>query len=423
MKIHFIGIGGIGISGLAQLCHHRGDTVQGSDISDSVIFPILRTKNIPLFPQQGAENITKDLDLVVYTEAIPLDNPELLRAKELDLPCKTYFEYLGEISQDYFTVAVAGTHGKTTTTALIAAGCLASEFEATFLVGSTLDEFGGSNFYPAGLTSGKPVLIVEACEYRENFRFLDPDIVILTSIEWDHPDYFKSRDQYLDAFRNFIKNTKTVIYHHDDFMALEMLEDFDGERIAVPKQSDNSLQFLLKIFGEFNERNALLALTLAAKLDMDIENFKEGVGSYRGAGRRQEFLGEQSGVKFYDDYAHHPTEVSRLLQGFRKKFPKAKIGLVYEPHQFSRTKQFFSEFLTAFEYADEVGLWPIYAARDTDEDKKFKLESFIDHNANLQIVRSVEDIDNFKEKFGKGDVIIFCGAGKISTVAREYLEA
>ena len=451
MKIHFIGIGGIGISGLAQFCYHRGDTIQGSDLAESAIFPVLRKLNIPLFLNQSADNITNDIDLVVYTEAIPENNPELVQAGEMQIACKTYFEYLGEISKDYYTVAIAGTHGKTTTTGLVAAGCLEAGFDATFLVGSTLKEFNGSNFR-ASLTTPhhsrvggnpqkamdpcfrrdegnkiackknkKPCLIVEACEYRDNFRFLEPDIVVLTSLEWDHIDYFKSEELYCDSFAKLINKAKTVIYHYDELLIARVLQNFTGERIAVPRQSDNSTQFLLKIFGEFNERNALLALTLAEKLDLKMNKFKLGLGKYEGAGRRQEFLGEKNGVQFFDDYAHHPTEVSALLQGFRKKFTNSKIGLIYEPHQYSRTREFFDEFLTAFKQADFTALWPIYAARDTEEDKQFRLEQFLEIDDDLRVIRNNDEIDSFVSQFGAGDIIIFCGAGKISEIGREWM--
>jgi UDP-N-acetylmuramate--alanine ligase len=419
MHIHFSGIGGVGISGLAQFCQSLGFFVQGSDGSpNGQPWDALISKNIKLFTQQRAENITKNLDLVVYSEAVPLTNPELVRARELHISTKTYFEYLGELSADYTTIAVAGTHGKTTTVGLTAAGLQSVDFPATILVGSTLNEFNGSNFQPGT----NKFLIVEACEYRENFRFLQSDIVVLTSLEWDHPDSFPTEESYFKAFAKFISKAKTVIYHADEPHIDQILKNFSGEQIAVPSQSDNSLQYLIKIFGAFNERNALLSMALAKKLGLKLGAFKQGLSQYSGAGRRQEILGKKNGVKFYDDYAHHPTEISELLRAFRVKFPDSKIGIIYEPHQHSRTKEFFLDFIDSFSYADAVALYPIYAARDTDEDKLFGIEKFVEADPSFSIVDDQVSIKEFCQKFTTGDVVIFCGAGKISAVGREFLK-
>lgn len=417
MNIHFTGIGGIGASALAQFCLSLGDTVQGSDLSQSEVWPILESLDMQIFTEQVSENIIKELDLVVYSEAVPLTNPELVRARELNIPIKTYFEYLGELSKDYTTIAVAGTHGKTSTLGFMAAGCKAADFPATILVGSTLREFSGSNFQ----SGANRFLFVEACEYRENFRFLHPDVVVITSLEWDHPDSFPTEESYFEAFARFVSKAKNVIYHADEPHIDKILKNFKGGQIVAPRQSDNSLKYLIKVFGEFNERNALLSLVLAKKLGLSLDQFKEGVGSYLGAGRRQELLGEKDGVQFFDDYAHHPTEVSALLRAFRSKFPHSKIGLIYEPHQHRRTKEFFLDFIDSFGLADEVALYPIYAARDTDEDKEFGIEKFVEADSSFKIVHEQAEIAQFCKKFTSGDVIIFCGAGKISGIGRAFL--
>ena len=415
MNIHFIGIGGIGMSALAQWCVHRGDSVMGSDSSDSAIIEMLQAKGIEIMIGQKAENITEDIELVVYTEAVSDSNVERQKAQNLHIPQYSYFEYLGKLSENYKTIAVAGTHGKTTTTGLIASGFLSEKFDATVVVGSTLKELGGSNFYPGT----NDYFLVEACEYRENFRFLKPEIVLLTGVDYDHVDAFPTRESYIDAFRRFCLSTKTVVFHAEDEGSKEVLSDFQGEKIEIGRgnSGDCPSPLSLNILGDFNQRNAALAVGLGKILKLG-NDFETGLESFSGAGRRQELLGEKNGIQIYDDYAHHPTELTALLKGFHQKFSDKKIGLIFEPHQFSRTKMFFEEFKKAFENADEVGLFPIYEARDTEEDKQFSLSAFCD---SYDRVRTQKDIDLFLKKFSVGDIVIFAGAGKISSFAREWI--
>jgi UDP-N-acetylmuramate--alanine ligase len=416
VKIHFVGIGGIGTSALAQLCLVRGDEISGSDVCETEIFPALRKLDIKLFTEQKAENVPDDVDILVYSEAVPLENPERMRAAELGRRQYSYFEYLGKVSENYKVIAVAGTHGKTTTTAMIARGCMETEFDPSVIVGTTLKEFEGSNFH-LGTDNW---LVVEACEYRENFRFLKPEIVILTSVEHDHFDAFPTEESYFSAFENFVKSSKLVIYHEHDLGAEKVLKKYTGARLAVPCQSEHSWEYLLKVSGQYNYDNATLALALASELGLNTENFKRGLSQYTGAGRRQEFLGEHNGVKLYDDYAHHPSEIRALLQGFRKTFPAAKIGIIFEPHQHSRTVALIEEFREALSIADKVGLFPIYPARDSEEEKKAmpdsKLRSFV---PNSVAIDSQEDAKKFIAQFSSGDIVIFCGAGNISQFVRK----
>ncbi len=370
---------------------------------------MLRKKGIDIILGQTAKNISSDIDVVVYTEAVDSFNAERTEAQKFHIPQYSYFEYLGELSANYHTIAVAGTHGKTTTTGLIASGFQSEKFDATVVVGSTLKELEGSNFHPGT----NDYFLVEACEYRENFRFLHPDIVVLTSVDYDHVDAFPTRQSYIDAFKRFCAKAKTVIFHAGDEGVEEVLADYKGEKISVEKAESLDLNLL----GDFNQRNAALALELGKVLKLG-SPFKSGLESFSGAGRRQEFLGEKNGIQIYDDYAHHPAELVALLDGFRQKFPDKKIGLIFEPHQFSRTKMFFEDFKKAFSHADEVGLFPIYEARDSEEDKKFTLSAFCE---SYDRVRTGEDVDAFLKKFSSGDVVIFAGAGKISGFARQWM--
>ncbi len=429
MNIHFIGIGGIGISGLAQLCLTRGDSISGSNQGSNPIFEMLKNLGIlKLYAFHDAKNIPDNTDLVVYTEAIPEDNVELQYAKGKKLPLKSYFEYLGEISSDYRTIAVAGTHGKTTTTGLIACGFMAADFDSTILVGSTLPEFEGRNFkiinpetFSADKTQ-KPWLLVEACEYRENFQFLEPEILIFTNVEFDHVDYFKDKEHYFQAFENLGNKAKTIIYHQEDDVSASIAKRTSAELFPIPVQSPNSVESLLRIFGNANVQNATLALGLAAYLNIKMEAFKQGLGHFKGAGRRQELIGTLNGVQVYDDYGHHPTEIRVTIEAFRQKFPKAKIGLIFEPHQYSRTRQFFDEFVSAVEQADFVGLYPIYEARDTDEDKaSVSNKELVSAVSSAVAIKTKEDVLEFLKNLESGDILLFMGAGNISGFAKECL--
>lgn len=430
MKLHFVGIGGIGTSGLARLCHERCKIISGSNLGSNPILERLKADGFTdIYDTHDPKHLPIDADLLIYSEAVSEDNPERVKAKQLGIKEKSYFEYLGELSNDYQTIAVAGTHGKTTTTGLITAGFQNTNFEATVLVGSTLDILGGSNF-KAGNNN---FLLAEACEYRDNFKFLKPDVLIITNLEWDHADYFKSEEEYFAAFKRIASKSKNVLYHQNDEAVRELLEDVNTNKLPIPEQSANSWEAILNIWGEANQQNATLALALAHFLALNLDDFKTGLGHYKGAGRRQESLGvykchseldsEPKSLQVYDDYGHHPTEIKATLQAFRAKFPNKKIGLIYEPHQYSRTHQFFAEFSEAFKLADHTALFPIYEARDTESDKAaVSLQDFIDNNPNLQLVSNIEDAQAFAQKLETDDILLFMGAGKISQFAKEFMK-
>ena len=419
MKLHFVGIGGIGTSGLAQFCAANGDIISGSNLGQNPIFEMLQREGFHnLYDTHDAYNLPTDADLLIYSEAIPETNPERERAKELGIKEKSYFEYLGELSHEYKTIAVAGTHGKTTTTGLITAGFNNCDFDATILVGSTLDILDGKNFKDGN----NKFLLVEACEYRDNFKFLKPDILLITNLEWDHADFFKNEEEYFAAFTRLAAKSKNVLYHQGDEAARNLLENIDTNKRPIPQQSANNWEAILNVWGTANQQNATLALALAHMLELNLDTFKEGLGHYKGAGRRQEFLGEHQALQVFDDYGHHPTEIRATLEAFRAQFPQSKIGLIYEPHQYSRTRQFFAEFADAFRLADYTALFPIYEARDTEEDKvAVSLEDFVNDNSNLNLVSTIDEAQAFTKKLNNGDILLFMGAGKISQFAHKFI--
>ena len=418
MNLYFSGIGGIGISALAQYCQTQGHSISGSEISETSITKHLKNLRININTNQESVNITKEIDLFIYTEAVSPNNPERMKASELNIPQKSYFEYLGEITKTKRTIAVAGTHGKTTTVGMIACGLKEAGFDATVFIGSTLPEFNNSNFH-AGTNDW---LIVEACEYRNNFQYLQPEIIVLTNVEWDHPDHYKSEEEYLQSMENFVLKAEKIITHPQVGISIPSGKLVQTNKTEIPT---------LSVSGEHNRDNAKLALTLAQELSMITEEaflltaFKIGLSNFAGTARRQEYLGAKKGLHFYDDYGHHPTEITVTLQAIREKHPNSKIGLIFEPHQFSRTRQFFDEFINAFSHADILGLYAIYAARDTAEDleavsRKTLLKSI---SGNPRAIDTRDSVLKMMNEMETGDVIIFMGAGKISQFARDTLSS
>ena len=418
MHIHCIGIGGIGLSAFAQLCKELGHTATGSDAAESPMVHLLRSQGINVQVPHDAENITSTIDTVVYSEAIPFLNPERTRAQELHIPQKSYFQALGEMTRQYKTIVVAGTHGKTTTVGMLASGFLASDFDLSVIVGAQLQEFNGSNFHQGS----NDWLLVEGCEYRNNFRFLKPEVVVLTNVELDHVDFYQSEEQYEEAFRFFLNKAKAVLYHEGDMKAERLLTDFQGQKIPVPSHAFSPGE--LTTIGKHNQMNATLALKLGELMKQDMSKFSSGVAAFPGAARRQQFLGTYKGIRIYDDYGHHPTEIAATLSAFREAFPSSQIALVFEPHQFSRTKHFFDQFIEAFSHADKVGIAPIYAARDTDEDKAaVSTESLISALPNAQQIQELSDAQDFASDLKEEDILLFMGAGNIDRFAHDFLSA
>lgn len=414
MNIHCIGIGGIGLSSVAQWCLHRGDRVTGSDQEPNAITEMVAQKGAEIYFPQKKEKVPLDTDLVIYSQAIDPQNPERQIARERDLPQKSYFEFLGEISKDFKTIAVAGTHGKTTTCGMIASGMITADFPATFFIGSTLRELENRNF-KAGTN---PWAVIEACEYRNNFQFLSPQILLLTNIEWDHPDYYKTEKEYFEAFQKLIHRSQKIIYHADDATTKDLVKDFKGELLPVLR----SEKINLGVPGQHNQKNAQLAQKLFKYLNLSSSKTQKGLLAYTGAGRRMEYHGEKNGFSIYDDYGHHPTEIRATLQALREKHPGAHIALIYEPHQFSRTRHFFDDFVFSLGQADILGLYPIYATRDTAEDQRsVSLEKLQEKlPASIQ-VEKIPDIKKITSQMHKGDVLVFMGAGKINLFARDFL--
>lgn len=417
-NIHFVGIGGIGISAIARMFLADGKVVSGSDRGASLVTEDLARHGARIFVGHDADHLPQDSDLVIYTIAVASDNPELTEARRRKLSLFSYPEALGIISRDKYTIAVSGTHGKTTTTAMIAKVLIDAKRDPMVIVGSMLKDIK-SNFI-AG--SGK-LLVVEACEYRRSFLNLTPRILIITNIEADHLDYYRDLDDIKNAFRELASKVPTdglIVSDLSDPVVRDVMRDarakmidYSGELVA---------ELALQVPGEHNRRNAQATLAVARGLGLARNETIRSFGEFGGTWRRFDRRGKTtSGALVYDDYAHHPTEIRATLAGAREQFPGRRIIAVFQPHLFSRTRSLLGDFAASFDDADMLIVAPIYAARENDD-------GTISHRQLAEVVaakhREVYAEDNFENIVtrlngisGKDDVIVIMGAGDISKIA------
>ncbi len=442
MKIHFIGIGGIGVSALAQYYLAKGEQVSGSDLASSEITELLKRKGAKIIIDQNAKNITKNIDLVIYSPAVKEDNPELKEAKNLGIKCLSYPEVLGELTKKYFTIAITGTHGKSTTTAMVALLLIKAGFDPTVIVGTKLKEFNNSNF-----RMGKSkYLIIEACEHEESFLNYWPKAAVITNIEKDHLDYYKNLNNILKAFKKFISHLPkngVLITNKDDKNIAQILiskaKKYTGQTCVFSlnqKREAEKLRKILRIPGEHNIYNALAALTVARVLKIPDKISFKALSEYKGVWRRFEIKksivnGQQLIV--ISDYAHHPTEVKATLKASREKFARQKIWCVFQPHQYQRTYYLFNDFVKVFKEAldenwiDKLIITDIYdvAGREDKEIKKKvsskKLIKEIKENLkNFAMARNVKHISSIKQtanylkkNLEDKEILIIMGAGDI----------
>lgn len=407
-KVHFIGIGGIGMSALARMMLHEGKQVSGSDRDESPITQKLAEEGAIISIGQRFENVPEDADAVVYTVAIPDDNPEIVRARELGLALATYPEMLGVISRDKYTIAVSGTHGKTTTTAMIADVLIDAGLSPTVIVGSLLSKYK-SNF----IAGESNYFVVEACEYKRSFCNINPDILVITNIEEDHLDYYKDIEDIKSAFSDVAGKVP-----QDGFLVTEngFLGEFPGvHQIAYGDYVDNVPK--LRVIGEHNRKNAAGALAVADILKVPLADAEKSLADFKGTWRRFEHKGEtEGGAAVYDDYGHHPTEVRATIKAAREAFPDKKLVVTFQPHLYSRTIQLFDDFAHELGEADEVFIAPIFAAREKDDGSMSseKLAEAVGPNAHAQ---SFEELEKKLSSYGPDSVIITMGAGDIYKVA------
>ena len=424
-KAYFIGIGGIGMSALAQLLKDSGWQVSGSDREESPTTELLAGKGIEVTIGQIAENVPEDATLVIYTEAAWEDNPERMRAKELELPQSSYFEVLGDVSDGKRTIAVSGTHGKTTTTAMIARILKDAGASPSAVVGSIVKDFE-SNY----LGGKSDLLVVEACEYKRDFLTLSPEVLVVTNIEFDHTDYYKDLTDVQGAFKALMEKAEIIVTDATNPNIAPLLV---GMSVRIIDYLDEP-SYETKLPGEFNVDNARAAAAAARAIFPEVSEstIVESLASFTGTWRRFEYKGKtKRGAEVYDDYAHHPTAVRKTLAELKKKIleatplgTKGKIYVAFHPHLYSRTRDLFEGFATAFNDADRVLIAPIYAAREIDDgtvSNKTLAEAIAKNGTEATPVDFTEIRRYFETEPKEGDIIMTMGAGDIYRVADQLV--
>lgn len=448
-KIHFIGIGGISMSGLAAVLLNSGFKVSGSDFKNSPIVEKLKASGAEIYIGHKRENI-KNVDLVVYTAAIPSDNPELLESEEKNISLMDRAEFLGEIMKGHkYNVAISGTHGKTTCTSMLSHVTLAGNLDPTILVGGELDIIGG-NFR----IGNSEYFLTEACEYKRSFLKFFPYVGIILNIDADHLDCYKDIDEIADTFLKFSKlipDDGYLVGYSDDFRVKEILSKatcntlsygfdetanvtaknivFNKDGCAtfdVYKDNKNLFSLTLTVPGKHSILNALASICVSLIFNISSDNIIEGLSKCKGAHKRFEYKGELNGITVIDDYAHHPTEIKATLST-AKQIDHNKTYCIFQPHTYTRTKALFDEFTECFSDTDELILMDIYAAREkntglvsSDElgdairNKGIKCTNVHSHDEALAYVKS---------NLTSGDLLLTVGAGDVVIVGEKYLEA
>lgn len=449
LHVHFIGIGGISMSGLAEILLKEHFTISGSDSKCSALTEHLTALGATVFYPQKASNIIEGIDVVVYTAAIREDNEEFMEAKRQNLPMLSRAELLGQLMRNYETpIAVSGTHGKTTTTSMLSHILLEAEKDPTISVGGILKAIGGNIRVGA---SG--VFVTEACEYTNSFLNFFPKISIVLNVEEDHMDFFKDIHEIRSSFHKFAallpedgaliinKNIeemetiteglscKVITYSETqeaDYHASNIVFDELGNAsFDLIKYGNFAGRITLSVAGNHNVSNALSTIAAADLLDIPLETIQTGILSFTGTQRRFQYKGECNGITIIDDYAHHPTEIRATLTSARN-YPHKDIWCIFQPHTYTRTKAFFHEFAQALSLADHVILADIYAARETDTlgmSSEALAEEMKKLGADVYYLPSFEAIENFVlEKCIHGDLLITMGAGDVVNIGESLLK-
>ena len=447
LHIHFIGIGGISMSGLAEILLGEDFKVSGSDSKESPLTDSLTRKGARIFYGQRASNITDDVELVVYTAAIHPDNPEYASAVEKGIPMLTRAQLLGQIMRNYDTpIAVSGTHGKTTTTSMISQILLEADADPTISVGGILPSIGGNIRVGQSET-----FVTEACEYTNSFLSFFPKIGIILNIEEDHLDFFKDIHDIRSSFRRFaalLPADGTLIINRTipdveeiyeglpcrvitfggkdaDYSVFRIHYDDKGcAEFELQSTGKPSCTFKLSVPGEHNIYNALAAIALADLFAIPRDKTAKALAGFHGTDRRFEYKGCLNGFTIIDDYAHHPSEITATLTA-AQNYPHQKLWVVFQPHTYTRTKAFLKDFAKALALADEVILADIYAARETDTlgiSSETLKEEILPLNPNCHYFGSFSEIEKFiLENCAPGDLLITMGAGDVVNIGEELL--
>lgn len=448
-KVHFIGIGGISMSGIAEIVKSLGGIVSGSDIQESQITEKLTKDGMNIKIGHHPEMI-KEADIVIYTAAIHEDDKERIEAKKLNKETYERAEFLGIISKQYKNcLCISGTHGKSTTTGMVSMCFLEANLNPTIQIGAMLSEINGNT-----KIGSKDYLIMESCEYVDSFLHFHPTSIIITNIDNDHLDYFKNLDNIKKSFNkyvNLLPKNGILVKNNDDINSLNVENNYKGKIITYGITNDSNymakninvndlghysfdiyynqkflISLSLNINGKHNIYNALAAFALCHNYIKDIEVIKNGLEKYRGVGRRFEYLGSYNKAYIYDDYAHHPTEIKTTLESV-KKVKHNKDYCIFQSHTYSRTKEHLEAFADVLSNFDNVIIAPIYPAREINTfniSEDMLVEKIKKKNPNVIYLDSFEKITNYlKEHIKEKDLVITVGAGPINKIAKDLVES
>ncbi|MCX8023645.1 MAG: UDP-N-acetylmuramate--L-alanine ligase [Thermanaerothrix sp.] len=452
--VHFVGIGGSGLSAIARFLLERGYRVSGSDRSASATTEQLAKAGAQIFIGHHPNHI-QGADLIVRSSAVPLDNPEIQAAQAQGIPVIKREYLLAHLMENSISIAIAGTHGKTTTSAMIAWGLTQMGLDPSYIVGSTIQKLGTNAHAGSG-----PHFIVEADEYDRMFLGLNPDLIVITNIEHDHPDCYPTPEEYYTAFETFTQclhpggnlvlcaenaNTArlaealkarelsvwTYGYHlTSNYRAIGEQPNAHGglsfkvifNPIGAPPYP--LAQVSLQVPGKHNGLNALAALAIAHRLGLDTQAFANALGEYPGTARRFEILGEFQGITIIDDYAHHPSEIRATLSAARLRYPHRRLWAVWQPHTYSRTQALLSEFAQAFGDADKVIVTEVYAAREPQQNFSAAQAVQIMAHPETLFIPSLDEVTHYlKEQLKKDDVVIILSAGDANQIGYHLLQA
>lgn len=446
-KIHFIGIGGVSMSGIAVLLKKSGFEITGSDRSHTPYTDNLIEENIEIMIGQKAENV-RDQDLFIYTDAILPDNEEFIAAKATGKPLVSRGVFLGALMRNYKrSIAVSGSHGKSTTTSMLSKILVDTKSDASILLGGLLDDIGGNV-----LVGNSDILLTEACEFKGNILYYYPSSVIVLNIDVDHVDYYRDLDHIIETFIGYIENqteeSKTFI-NIDDKNTHPLLNHVKGDLVTFGKDPNATyvisnvqynqlgypkftltrgawtMDFELSILGDYNIYNATAAIVTAIENGIDPEKVKDAIKNYLSLHRRMETVGYYNGARIITDYGHHPVEIKNTLSTL-KKIEKDKLIVVFQPHTYSRTKMLLDEFAESFFDADEVVVTEIYAARekfDPSIKSEDLVEKLVTNGVNAIYIADFESAKKYiQNRINSDDICITTGCGNPDLLAHMIVE-
>lgn len=447
-NVHFIGIGGVSMSGIAELLHNHGFHVTGSDVRENKYINHLKNVGISVTIGQSAQNI-QNQDLFVYTDAILENNEELQAARATGRPLMTRGQFLGQLMKNYpHSIAVSGSHGKSTTTSMIADILIKTQNDPTVLLGGSLDDIGGNV-----LSGDGEYFLAEACEYKGNIRYYYPKIAIVLNIDEDHLDYFKDLDDIVHAFENYMDNLSEdaiAVINADDPNTRTLLKHVRGTALTYGIENPNAMynatnvsfdavghpsftlcfpdgterDFHLNIIGRFNIRNACASIISTLACGIDLDTIQAGIESYHSLHRRMEYLGDFLGAKVLTDYGHHPAEIQATLEALKEQATR-KLYCVFQPYTMSRTKTLMNDFARSFHNCDQAIITKIQIAREIDDGSvrsEELVERILQNGDDAVYAAEFSDVHAYLESVAKpGDMILTTGCGNIDELAQELV--